>query len=219
MKTVSLSGSPRENVGKKDAKGLRKKGLVPCVAYGGTEQLHFFLDERDFTKLLFTPETYIVKLKVGDKEIQTLLQDVQYHPVTDKILHADFLQFDDSKPVKTAIPVKTTGASIGVLKGGSMKLVMRKLVVKALAKNIPDYIEVDISKIDIGSAIRVKDLKVEGIEFMDRPNNVVVTVKVTRVKVDIEEEEGEEGEGTAEGGEGAAEGGEKPAEGGDAPAE
>ncbi len=218
MKTVSLSGSPRENVGKKDAKSLRRKGLVPCVAYGGTEQLHFFLDERDFNKILFTPETYIISLKVGDKEVKTLLQDVQYHPVTDKILHADFMEFDDSKPVKTAIPVKTFGTSVGVLKGGALKLVMRKLVVKALASDIPDYVEIDISKIDIGDAVKVKDLSIAGLEFMDRPNNVVATVKVTRVKVDIEEE-GEEGEGEGEGGEGAAEGGEKPAEGGEAAAE
>jgi len=218
MKTVSLSGSPRENVGKKDAKSLRRKGLVPCVAYGGTEQLHFFLDERDFNKILFTPETYIISLKVGDKEVKTLLQDVQYHPVTDKILHADFMEFDDSKPVKTAIPVKTFGTSVGVLKGGALKLVMRKLVVKALASDIPDYVEIDISKIDIGDAVKVKDHSIAGLEFMDRPNNVVATVKVTRVKVDIEEE-GEEGEGEGEGGEGAAEGGEKPAEGGEAAAE
>ncbi|HSG68395.1 MAG TPA: 50S ribosomal protein L25, partial [Bacteroidales bacterium] len=121
MKTVSLSGSPRENVGKKDAKSLRKQGLVPCVIYGGEKQVHFFLDERDFTKLLFTPETNVVHLKVGDVEYSTLLQDVQYHPVSDKVLHADFLEFDDTKTVKVAIPVKTAGVSTGVLKGGSMK--------------------------------------------------------------------------------------------------
>lgn len=215
MKSVSLSGSPRENVGKKDAKTIRKQGLVPCVIYGGKEQIHFNLDERDFSKILFTPETYIVNLKVGDKEISTLLQDIQYHPLTDKVLHADFLQFESDKPVKVSIPVKTFGVSPGVLKGGTMKLVMRKLVVKALVEHIPDYVEVDISKLDIGDSAKVKDLTLDNIEFLDRPNNVVVGVKVTRVAVDEldEDEEDEEGEG----GEGDAD---APAEGGgDAPAE
>lgn len=211
MKTVSLSGSPRGNVGKKDAKSLRKQGLVPCVIYGGEKQIHFFLDERDFTKLLFTPETYVVNLKIGEAEHSTLLQDVQYHPVSDKVLHADFLEFDDKKTVKVSIPVRIVGTSTGVLKGGSMKQVMRKLVVKALAKDIPDYIEVNISKLDIGDSFKVKDLKIDKLEFIDRLNNVIVAVKVTRVVVSTDEEEAEGAEG--------AEGSEAPAEGSDAPAE
>jgi large subunit ribosomal protein L25 len=221
MKTVSLSGSPRENVGKKDAKSLRQQGLVPCVIYGGKEQIHFHLDERDFSKIIFTPETHVIKMTVGDKEYDTLLQDIQYHPVTDKVLHADFMEFDPANKIKVAIPVRTTGASIGVLKGGSMKQVMRKLVVKAMVEDIPEFFEVDISKLDIGDSFKVKDLTIDKIEFMDRPNNVIVAVKVTRVTVDEEEEdedeEGEEGEG--EGGDKPAEGGDKPAEGGDKPAE
>ncbi len=215
MKTVSLSGSPRENVGKKDAKSLRGQGMVPCVLYGGEKQVHFFLDERDFTKILFTPETFIINFTIGDKKYHSLLQDVQYHPVSDKVLHADFLEFDENKQIKVAIPIQSTGTSTGVLKGGSLKLVMRKLVVKALAKDIPEQITVNISKLDIGDAFKVKDLKVEGIEFLDRPNNVIAAVKVTRATVADEEEEGEEG---AEGGEGG-EGGDAPAEGGDTPAE
>ncbi|MEN8224266.1 MAG: 50S ribosomal protein L25/general stress protein Ctc [Bacteroidota bacterium] len=220
MKTVSLSGSPRENVGKKDAKSLRNQGFVPCVIYGGEEQVHFHLDERDFSKLLFTPETFVIKLTIGDKEYNTLLQDIQYHPVTDKILHADFLEFDITKAVKVSIPINTTGASVGVLKGGSMNQVMRKLAVKALAEDIPEFVEVDISKLDIGDSFMVKDLSLGSVECLDRPNDVLIAVKVTRIAVEEEEEEeeeGEEGEG-AEGAEGAAEGGDKPAEGGsDAP--
>ena len=214
MKTVSLSGSPRENVGKKDAKNLRKQGMVPCVAYGGEEQVHFYLDERAFSKLLFTPESNVIKIKVGNKEINTLLQDVQYHPVSDKVLHADFIEFHDNKPVKTSIPVTTIGTSAGVLKGGSMKVVMRRLAVWGLVKNIPNYIEIDITKLDIGDSVMIKDLKMDDVEFLDRPNNVVVSVRVTRVAVDVDEEEDEEGEGAE--GEGA-EGGDKSAEGGDAP--
>ncbi|RLD78838.1 MAG: 50S ribosomal protein L25, partial [Bacteroidetes bacterium] len=161
MKTVSLSGSPRENVGKKDAKNLRKKGLVPCVAYGSGEQIHFYLDERDFANIVFTPDTNAFNITVGDKVINTLLQDVQYHPVSDKILHADFLKFDIDKPVKTSLPIRTNGSAIGVLKGGQMKQLMRKVAIMATVKDIPDYIEVDISKLDIGDSIMIRDMKVD----------------------------------------------------------
>ncbi len=222
MKIVSLSGSPRENVGKKDARDLRKLGMVPCVAYGGKEQTHFFLDERAFSKIIFTPETNLVKLIIGDTEINTLLQDVQYHPVTDRILHADFLEVDTDKPVRTAIPIIPSGVSAGVLKGGSMKQIMRKVAVRAAIKDIPDSIEVDITKLDIGDSFKIKDLKVGDMEFLDRPNDVIINVKVTRIAVEEveeeEEEEGEEGE-EGEGGEKPVEGGDKPAEGGGKPAE
>ena len=207
MKTVSMSGSPRENVGKKDAKTLRKQGLVPCVIYGGKEQVHFFMDEREFSKILFTPESYIIKLNLGEKEVETFLQDVQYHPLTDKVLHADFLEFETGKPVKVSVPVNAIGVSTGVLKGGSMKQIMRKVLVRALVDDIPDFIEVDITDLDIGDSFKVKDLNIENIECLDRPNNVIISVKVTRVAVEeVDEDEDEEGEG--EGGE----------EGADAPA-
>lgn len=229
MQTVSLSGSLRENVGKKDAKALRQQGLVPCVMYGGEKQLHFFLDERDFAKLVYTPETYIAKIKLGDDEIETLLQDIQYHPVSDKILHADFLEVFTDKPIRVAIPVHPIGNSPGVMKGGVLNLIQRKLVVRGLAKDIPDGIDIDISDLDIGDSVRIRDLSVEKLKFVDKPTTVVLSVKVTRMAATAEEEEeedeeGEEGEGgegaaAAEGGEKPAEGGEKPAEGGDAPAE
>lgn len=216
MKTVSLSGSLRGNVGKKDAKDLRKQGLVPCVVYGGKEQIHFFLDEKKFSKLLFSPETYIIKIKIEENEINTLLQDVQYHPVSDKVLHADFLEFDMDKPVKVSIPLRTKGVSPGVLKGGTLKLAMRKIMLKAVPKDIPDYLEVNISKLDIGDSIKVRDLVVENIQFLDRPDMLVVSVKVTRVAVSVDEDE-EEGEGGEEGA--PAEGGEIPAAEGDKAAE
>ena len=225
MKTVSLSGSPRENVGKKDAKELRQKGLVPCVLYGGEQQIHFFLDERDFAKIVYTPETYLVKITLRGQEIETLLQDIQYHPVTDKILHADFLEVFTDKPIRVAIPVHPVGSSPGVLKGGSLNLILRKLVVRGFAKDIPDGIDIDISDLDIGDSVRIRDLKVDKLTFIDSGHTVVLSVKVTRMAVTAEEdeedeegEEGEEGEGV-EGGEKSAEGGEKPAEGGDKPAE
>ncbi len=194
-------------------------------AYGGEEQLHFTLDERDFAKIVFTPDISVINLTIGDTVIDTLLQDVQYHPVTDKILHADFLWFNIDKPVKTSLPVRTIGVAVGVLKGGSMKQVMRKIAVKAFVKDIPDYIDVDISKLDIGDSLTIKDLTIPNIEFLDRPNSVIISVKVTRIAVEEEEEEegeeGEEGEGGegAEGAEGAAKDGDKPAEGGYKPPE
>ena len=143
MQTVSLSGSPRENVGKKDAKALRQKGLVPCVLYGGEKQVHFVLDERDFAKIVYTPETYLVKITLDGEEIETLLQDIQYHPVTDKILHADFLEVFTDKPIRVAIPVHAVGDAPGVMKGGSLNLILRKLVVRGFAKDIPDGIDID----------------------------------------------------------------------------
>ena len=227
MKTVSLSGSRRENVGKKDAKLLRQKGLVPCVLYGGEQQIHFYLDERDFAKIVYTPETYLVKIDFGDGAIDTLLQDIQYHPVTDKILHADFLEVFTDKPLRVSIPVHPVGDSPGVIKGGSLNLILRKLAVRGFVKDIPDGIDIDISELEIGDSVRIRDLKVEKLSFVDPGHTVVLSVKVTRMAVTAEEEEDEEGEegeegAEAEGGEGGdkpAEGGDKPAEGGDKPAE
>jgi len=219
MKTVSLSGSPRENVGKKDAKGLRNQGQVPCVAYGGGEQIHFYIDERDFANVVFTPDTNVFEITVGDKVINTLLQDVQYHPVSDRVLHADFLKFNIDKPVRTSLPIRTNGSAIGVLKGGQMKQLMRKVAIMAIVDDIPDYIDVDISKLDIGDSVKIRDMKVDKVKFLDHPENLIISVRVTRIAVEEEEEE-EEGEEGEEGAEGeGAEGGDKPAEGGAKPAE
>lgn len=222
MQSVSLSGSPRENVGKKDAKAIRDKGHVPCVLYGGEKQIHFSLDERDFAKIVYTPETYLVKITLDGEEIETLLQDIQYHPVSDKILHADFLEVFTDKPIRVSIPVHPVGTAPGVTKGGSLNLILRKVMVRGYAKDVPDGVDIDISDLDIGDSIRIRDLKVDKLTFLDAPGTVVLSVKVTRMAATAEEEEedeeGEEGEEGAEGGEG--EGGEKPSEGGgDAPAE
>ena len=119
MKTVSMSGSLRESVGKKDARKNRQQGLVPCVVYGGDEQIHFTLDEKEFGKLIFTPEVYQVSLELGSKTINAILQDVQYHPVTDSVLHVDFLQVLPGKPVVVGLPLKITEQQ-GVLRGGKL---------------------------------------------------------------------------------------------------
>lgn len=207
MKQVSLSGSPRENVGKKDAEVLREKGMVPCVAYGGKEQVHFYIDERHLNKLIFTPEVYQVNLNVDGKEIPAIIQDVQFHPVTDKPLHVDFLEIHDDKPVKVKLPVRLNGQSQGVLMGGKLALNFKRLKVTGLPNAFPDRVEVDISGLKIGDSVRVRDLEHEGVRFLDPADAVVVAVKTARGA--------QAGGGEEEGEEAAAEGGEAPAEGGE----
>lgn len=218
MKTVSLSGSPRENVGKKDAKKLRKEGFVPCVIYGGENQIHFSMDERNFNKFLFTPETFLISIEIEGKEYQTILQDIQYHPVTDKVLHADFLLVSDNKPVKLYIPVNLIGTAPGVVSGGVLKRKKRKIRVMGLIKDMPDFIDIDISELNIGDTILIGDLSLDNITMLHQDRELVVGVGVTRMAAlaedEEEEEEGEEG-AEGEGGEGA-EGGEAKPEGGDA---
>jgi len=195
-----MSGSPRGNVGKKDAKKVRKEGLVPCVLYGGKEQIHFVMEEKAFKPILFTPDVFLIKLEIEGKQHEVILQDVQYHPVTDSIMHADFYQITPGKPVKVSVPVTIVGTSKGVLRGGKLVQKFRKLHVKGLVENIPDKIEIDISKLDIGGAIKVADLKVANVEFLDPASALVVTVRTARALAAVaEEEETAEGAETAEG--------------------
>ena len=195
MKTVSISGSLRENVGKKDAKKNRKLGKIPCVIYGGKEQIHLSVEEKDFSKLIFTPEVFIINIKINGKKYTSILQEIQYHPVTDKVLHVDFLEVIPGQPIVIGIPVKTVGRSQGVLKGGMFVQKIRKLKVKALPKDLPDIITLDISDLEIGDSIRVKDVKQENLELLDIQNAVIVGIKTARGIEDEEaEEEGEEAE-------------------------
>lgn len=180
MKTVSLSGSPRENVGKKDAKALRKQGLVPCVIYGGKEQIHFSLDERLFQNIVFTPEACFVEVELAGKKHYTILQDVQYHPVSDKILHADFLEMTEGKPVKLNIPLRLEGTSPGVLKGGKLALKLRKIPVKALPDNMPQEIVLNIGKLNIGDKIKASQVKSDKYEILLNENTVLVMILKAR---------------------------------------
>lgn len=202
MKALKLSGSLRENVGKKDAKMLRKEAKVPCVLYGGEKQVHFVVVEKAFKELIFTPNTYLVELELEGKMYNAILQDVQYHPVSERILHVDFIQISDDREVAIAVPVRSTGTSKGVLKGGRLIKKYRKLRIKALPGNLPDEILVDITQLNINDGIKVSDLSRENVTFLDPPTSVVLQVKSARV---IEPEEDEEAEGTevAEGAEGA----------------
>jgi large subunit ribosomal protein L25 len=200
MKTVSLSGSLRGNVGKKDAKLQRRAGKVPCVLYGGSEQIHFVADDKAFSKILFTPEVNIIRITIDGKDYDSIYQEIQFHPVTDKLLHVDFLQVLPDKPVVIAIPVRIEGTSPGVLRGGRLEKKMRKLKIRALQKDLPDFVTVDISTLEIGDTVKIADLKVDNVTFLDAANNVVVAVRTARQVVE-ETAAGAEGAEGAEAGE------------------
>lgn len=184
MKSVSLSGTLRAYVGKKDAKKNRKEGKVPCVMYGGKEQVHFVIDEKPLKKLIYTPEVYIFNLNINGVEHNTILQDIQYHPVTDNVLHVDFLEVLPEKPITIEVPVKPTGVAPGVLKGGKFTTKLRKLKIKALAQHLPDVITLKIDHLDIGDSVKVKDAKMDNILFLDSPNNIIFTVRTARTVVE-----------------------------------
>lgn len=180
MKQVSLSGSLRENVGKKDARKQRRSGFVPCVIYGGKEQVHFATDEKNLSKVLFSPKVYIVKIEAGGQSYETIVQDLQFHPVTDRLLHVDFMEIHAEKPVIISVPVYTTGTPKGVLRGGKLVKKMRKLKLKALPANLPDDVTVQIEDLDIGQSVKVGDLRMENVTFLDSPSNVIAAVQTAR---------------------------------------
>ncbi len=209
MKKVSVSGSLRENVGKKDARRLRREGMVPCVVYGGKEQVHFITPVVSFKDIVYTPEACLVHLDIEGRQFDAILQDIQFHPVEDNILHADFLEIFPEKEVKIGVPIKLVGNSPGVIKGGRLLLKLRKLRIQALPANLPDQIEVSISKLDIGDSVKVGQLKQKNITFLDSEVAVVVMVKTTRVIApaasdDDDDTVAETEEGSGEAGEGSS---------------
>ena len=204
MKTVSLSGSPRENVGKKGANTLRKEGSIPAVVYGGKEQLHFSILENEAKKLVFTPNVYLIEIDVNGKKFKAILQEAQVHPVTDRILHLDFLEIKENSPFKLNLPVRLEGFSKGVRNGGNLSQNFRTLKVMGLLKDMPDAVKIDITPLKIGVKIRVLDLNIPGLKFFDPENAVVVGVLTARAVIEQEEEEeSAEGAEGAEGVEGA----------------
>lgn len=198
MKAVSISGSIRENVGKKDAKAQRNQGLIPCVIYGGAEQKIFVVEEKQFKNLLYTPEVNYVELNLDGKVMTAIVKDAQFHPITDNLLHVDFLEVVDGKPITLYIPFKIHGTSPGVLKGGFLKKRVRKLKVRGLLENIPEFIDADISNLDINDMIKVSDIQIDNITIVDNPNKVLVAVNPTRNVVAYTAAEAEGGEEAAE---------------------
>ena len=206
MKSITINGSKRESVGKKATQALRNAGQVPCVLYGGDKPVHFSAEELAFSKLVYTPNAHTVVIALGSESFHAVLQDIQFHPVTDRILHIDFYQLFDDKEIAMDIPVQLIGKSLGVANGGSLRRNKRKLRVKALPVNLPDFIEADITPLKIGNKLTVNQLANDAYKFLHPDNTVVCQVKRSRVSIDeLEDEEGEEDE---EGAEGAA-----PAEG------
>ena len=201
MKSITINGSTRKVLGKKSTKELRKQEMVPCVLYGEGEPVHFSAKELDFSKLVYTPNAHTVKIVLEKKELDAILQDIQFHPLSDKILHVDFYQLSENKEVSMEIPVKIEGSAPGVLiSGGVLILNQRKLRVKALPKNLPDFITADISKLELGDKLYSSELKDEKYEFLHPDNTVVCQVKVARTSLkEIEETEAEVSEETAEG--------------------
>jgi len=196
MKSITIKGSERESVGKKATKALRNAGLVPCVVYGGDKPLHFSATELAFRDLVYTPNAHTVAVELeGGTALKAIMQDIQFHPVTDAIIHVDFYQLFDDKAVTMNIPVRLNGSSPGVKNGGRLLFRKRKLAIKALPDNLPDFFDIDISKLKIGGNITVETLLNDDFTILHPETTTVVQVKMARtaVLIDDEEEDGEEG--------------------------
>ncbi len=181
MKTFDIKGSKRVAGGKKAVKALRKEGLVPCVIYGnGTEATSFAVEETQFRNLIYTPNIYIVNVEIDGKVQKAILKDLQFHPVSDELLHVDFLEVTDDKPVTIALPISIEGNSEGVRAGGKLQVEMRKLIVKGLIKDLPDVLKIDITELGLGKALKVQDLNFNNLEVLNAKNAVVVSVRMTR---------------------------------------
>lgn len=180
MKVVSMSGSLRENVGKKDARDLRLQGRVPCVVYGGEKEIRFSAEAKDLIELFNKPEVCFVELDINGQKVKAVPQEVQFHKVTDSLLHVDFLELRDDRPISMAIPLVITGNSVGVLKGGKLIKRMRRLQLRALPADMPENIVIDITKLDIADEVKVKDLCNEKYKIMGDMTAAVVSIKATR---------------------------------------
>ncbi len=180
MKTFQLSGVSRTDLGKKATKALRKEEQIPAVIYGAGSNTHFVVKKDDVRHLLYTPEIYAVELTIDGKTVMAVLKDLQFHPVTDEVLHMDFLEVNNEKPVVVEVPVVLTGHAEGVRSGGKLSLQMRKLKVKAVYTEIPEQLFVDVTSLGLGKTIQVGALSFDGLELMNAKNAVVCAVKLTR---------------------------------------
>ncbi len=204
MKTLAINVKERGNVGKTNTRALRNQGNVPCVLYGGEKQVTFYAHENDFRKLVYTPDTFVVELSIDGTVTKAIMQDIQFHPVTDKILHIDFLEIFDNKAITVSIPVILNGTAIGVKNGGNLMFRRSKIITKGLVANLPNSIELNIEHLNIGMFTYIKDITVEGCELIAPGNSVVVGVKTARAAVEEEVEEGAEGDAPIEGAEAPA---------------
>lgn len=187
MKTIEIKGSLRTELGKKSSKLLRKVGNVPCVIYGGKENIHFHAHENNFTKLIYTPDIHLVKLNIDGKEFEAVLKDIQFNPVTDKIEHIDFIQVFNDVPVIINIPIKVIGDSDGIKAGGKLRIRRRSLKSKGFAQILPEFLPVDITNVHINQSIKVGDLSYENIELLDPKRSMVLAIATSRVAQKVEE--------------------------------
>lgn len=210
MKTLEIKGALRQDLGKKESRDLRKQGLVPCVMYGGEKNLHFSAHENHFKKLVYTPDVFLVKLEVDGQAYDAVMQDIQFHPVSDSIIHIDFVEVFQDKKVTVNLPVKLTGDSVGLLAGGKLRQRRRSLKVNGLIQDMPDRLELDLTDLDIGDSLKIGDLNYDNLEILDPPRAMVVGVVSSRliakglrealpeeVEEVAEEEEAVEGEAPA----------------------
>ena len=197
MKSITIKGSERENVGKKATKAVRDAGMVPCVIYGGNQPVHFVADERAFKDLVYTPNAHTVVVELNGASTNVIMQDIQFHPVSDKILHIDFFQLSDDKEIVMEVPVKITGTSPGVLLGGVLRLNQRRLKVKALPKNLPDFIEASISELEMGNKLYVTKLPTNNFKLMHPDNTVVCQVRISRAAMKAAQEAAKAEKGAA----------------------
>lgn len=188
MKSITIKGSERESVGKVATKAVRNAGAVPCVIYGGNQPVHFSAEEKEFKSLVYTPNAHTVVVDLGGKKFNAILQDIQVHPVSDKILHIDFFELKDDKEIIMEVPVKVTGTSPGVLLGGVLNLNQRRLKVKALPKNLPDFVEANISELQMGNKLYVTKLPTNNFKLMHPDNTVVCQVKISRAAMKAAQE-------------------------------
>ncbi|HEX8269901.1 MAG TPA: 50S ribosomal protein L25/general stress protein Ctc [Flavobacterium sp.] len=200
MKSITIKGSERESVGKVATKALRNAGAVPCVLYGGNQPVHFSADEKEFKNLVYTPNAHTVVIDLGARQLNAILQDIQVHPVSDRILHIDFFELKDDKEITIEVPVRVVGTSPGVLLGGVLRLNQRRLKVKALPANLPDFVEADITPLEMGNKLYVTKLANDNYKLMHPENTVVAQVRISRAAMKAAQEAAKAAKAPAKGG-------------------
>lgn len=181
MKTIEIKVISRDQFGKKSSNSLRAEGNVPCVMYGGKETLHFYAHENTFRGLVYTPEVYQVNLIIDGKSYNAVMKDLQFHPVSDRLQHIDFIEISDNKPVIIELPIKITGVSEGVKAGGRLKVNRRTLKVKGLINHLPEHLDIDITGLEIGQSIKIGDLSYDKLEIIDNKRAMIVAVATSRL--------------------------------------
>ena len=189
MKNIDLKVYRREGKGKSVAKKLRKEGKLPCVIYGNGKIIHGYVYERELKDIIYTPEVFLINIDLEGEKLQAILKETQFHPVTERILHIDFMEVSENKPVKVYMPVKLVGFSKGVQAGGQLYQLMRYIKVKGLVKDIPEHLEIDITDLGLGKSLKISDLHFENLEILEPASAVVALVKLTRAAISRMQEE------------------------------